>query len=695
MRLAQTNREQAKAEPVTGAARKGHAPVTSTPSLPLALNDLHSPALRLGPGFGPLHSVVRHGLQAKLTVNEPGDQYEQEADRVAEQVMRMPDRVPHLQRKYGYGNHADEPASSPQPVVQRRASSENSSPSPAAPSIVNDVLRSPGQPLDTGTRAFMEQRFNYDFSNVRIHAGPAAAESALAVNALAYTVGRDVVFGAGQYSVDTARGKRLLAHELTHVAQQGPETVIRRDEAPPAETAKMTRLRQLLQNDDEDAAITLMGQLDTTEVQQVFASREFKELAMSAFGDAEMYRGVLAMHGDLYPSLEWMFDEETNWTMVRDVITHSATGKERVRRDNWMKEQFVGVCGDVEMADAVDLLEGTLLQKLTWMKAEDSNWSLVRAKIVATTDENQKAALYPVREMRDFFVDICDDPEMTDAVGLLGGTLLQKINWLLAEDASAEYFFRVIRTAPSTQLLTVLGDETHMKALRHWLSGSNFRRVHQMLSEGLLDWEEVSTSFSEQHYERDTPTSPWELEEFTGHVGYEIRYTRTELRVVVRIRLTGVTAPDALRTTWITGIQNRWNNQFHLENSRRLAVVFDPIFTSTNYQHSVEVHDVPATGTPREDESNFYTSTTGDTVAHEFGHMVGLEDEYRLTAADFQRLSGTAPPAGPAPAGGYTIPGLMQAGGGPVQGRHLAPFLRWLNSHRLAGERPYRLVAGP
>jgi hypothetical protein len=90
----------------------------------------------------------------------------------------------------------------------------------AVPPIVHEVLRSSGQPLDLHTRHFMESRFNHDFSQVRVHADEHSAESASSVGALAYTVGRHVVFGAGQYSPATTDGRRLLAHELTHVVQQ-------------------------------------------------------------------------------------------------------------------------------------------------------------------------------------------------------------------------------------------------------------------------------------------------------------------------------------------------------------------------------------------------------------------------------------------------------------------------------------------
>ncbi|HLJ33068.1 MAG TPA: DUF4157 domain-containing protein [Ktedonobacteraceae bacterium] len=98
------------------------------------------------------------------------------------------------------------------------------SPGIAVLPVVHDVLNSPGQTLDTGTRAFMEPRFSHDFSSVRVHTDSRAADSARSVNALAYTVGRNVVFGAGQYQPGTIAGQRLLAHELTHVVQQNKGT---------------------------------------------------------------------------------------------------------------------------------------------------------------------------------------------------------------------------------------------------------------------------------------------------------------------------------------------------------------------------------------------------------------------------------------------------------------------------------------
>jgi hypothetical protein len=102
--------------------------------------------------------------------------------------------------------------------LQRKA--ENTGASGDVPPIVHDVLRSPGRPLDAATRAFMEPRFGHDFSRVRVRIDAKAAESARVLNALAYTVGPDVVFGAGQYAPHTKAGDELLAHELTHTVQQ-------------------------------------------------------------------------------------------------------------------------------------------------------------------------------------------------------------------------------------------------------------------------------------------------------------------------------------------------------------------------------------------------------------------------------------------------------------------------------------------
>src|SRR5713226_4619215 len=93
------------------------------------------------------------------------------------------------------------------------------------PPVVHDVLRSPGQQLDQYTRTKMEQRMGHDFSRVRIHANDRAAASAQAVNAVAYTVGDELIFGSDKYKPNTTEGERLLAYELAHVVQQRGDTL--------------------------------------------------------------------------------------------------------------------------------------------------------------------------------------------------------------------------------------------------------------------------------------------------------------------------------------------------------------------------------------------------------------------------------------------------------------------------------------
>lgn len=172
-----------------------------------------------GPGQPqpPFSPPMRFGgvLQRKLEVGAVDDPLEHEADRMAEHVMRMPSAaaiapstgMPGLQRK----------------SIGARASSLSSAAHDSgttAPPIVQEVLRSPGRPLDKSTRSFMEDRFASDFSDVRIHIDSQAAQSAAAVQARAYTVGNNVVFGAGKFAPNSHEGKHLIAHELTHVLQQ-------------------------------------------------------------------------------------------------------------------------------------------------------------------------------------------------------------------------------------------------------------------------------------------------------------------------------------------------------------------------------------------------------------------------------------------------------------------------------------------
>ncbi len=167
-------------------------------------------------------------LQPKLAVSSAEDASEKEADEISEYVAHMPEPpLPLLDTQ-----------------VRSRASQEKADVPGrmAAPPIIDQVLASAGQPVDPATRAFMEPRFGHDFSQVRVHTDATAAQSAHAVDALSYTVGHHVVFDGGRFTPGTHDGRRLLAHELTHVVQQGGQggfvkpgpTVLARQSGPSA-----------------------------------------------------------------------------------------------------------------------------------------------------------------------------------------------------------------------------------------------------------------------------------------------------------------------------------------------------------------------------------------------------------------------------------------------------------------------------
>ena len=171
---------------------------------------------------------IAHPLQAKLMINTPGDQYEREADRVADQVMRMaePTQAPRaaksVQLNCACGGTCEDckaQHASKNEILHTEPVNAGATNPALSPPIVHQVLNSPGEPLNAATRSFMEPRFGHDFSRVRVHVDAAAGESARAIHALAYAAGNQVVFDSRAYR-RTHEGKEVLTHELTHTLQQ-------------------------------------------------------------------------------------------------------------------------------------------------------------------------------------------------------------------------------------------------------------------------------------------------------------------------------------------------------------------------------------------------------------------------------------------------------------------------------------------
>ena len=186
-------------------------------------------------GSGDCECDEQNGPQMKLAVSRPGDAFEEEADRVASQVMRMalPGGIspvaPVISRQTAPEEEEDEPQDLSSLLSASRKESDASD--PTVTGEVAEQVRSMrgGAPLPAGLREFFEPRFQHDFGTVRVHTDANAANTTRALHARAYTLGSDIAFAPGEYAPQTEAGRSLLAHELTHVIQQrdAVQTVMR------------------------------------------------------------------------------------------------------------------------------------------------------------------------------------------------------------------------------------------------------------------------------------------------------------------------------------------------------------------------------------------------------------------------------------------------------------------------------------
>ena len=237
----------------------------------IQINDSKVSTVRGKPGS----NNQSHFFQPKLSINQPNDKYEQEADIMAEKVMGKSNnenfffkpRAPLVQRKCAHCEEEEQ--------LQRK---ENSSQEPASDNVTSfyiDSLSSKGSSLTEKERSFFEPRFGYDFSNVKIHNDNAAAESAQAVNALAYTSGNHIVFNQNQFSPETNGGRNLLAHELTHVVQQNS-----------SQSATNNIQRQDNKSEDEKLPLNKKVELEAPkdDLPSVIASPENKEAEKAHLG---------------------------------------------------------------------------------------------------------------------------------------------------------------------------------------------------------------------------------------------------------------------------------------------------------------------------------------------------------------------------------------------------------------------------
>jgi len=233
MKLQAPIQTQKKSMPPQTRGLLPHAAVRATADYDIPTNI--SAETRFGSDFSriPVYLKTRIDTQTKLTVSTPGDTYEQEADRVADSVIRMPDDAllkPCSECSEGPGPRQSSNQEKPQ--LQGLSNDET-----GTNEVASDFTRhlGTGMPLDASSRRYFEPRFGYDFSNVRIHICSQAVSAAASIRARAFTLGRDIAFAAGEYDPGSERGKRLMAHELTHVLQQGGGSSLQRNEMAPAQ----------------------------------------------------------------------------------------------------------------------------------------------------------------------------------------------------------------------------------------------------------------------------------------------------------------------------------------------------------------------------------------------------------------------------------------------------------------------------
>ncbi len=431
-------------------ARSGHAVATSVKRQPMPSIIQRKPACPCGGDCPRCQNKLP--IQMKLGVSQAGDACEQEADRIAEQVMRMP--APTLQRAVATCAASERicptcEAEKEEPVQRKAEFSETGE--ALADNFLHDL--GPGHPLDASTRAFFEPRFGQDFSQVRVHDNVRAAESARAVDALAYTFGRDVVFGARQYAPRTEAGNRLLAHELTHVVQQQRQT-----QALPAAREGMRQCTSTISTGAVEAVVSrapvypdttcARAQADITRAWPT--AKRWVQLARHRLNESTGVAGALRTHFKIDPNdsthasdlntvqsnfarMEELFD-----TDIDNRCTPANSGSECRLADGRKYAAFVhaglpadGITHCIESADVGFLAQESLIETLVHevahlADAASTDYAYRSEDAITSYDAMTRTqAIHNGDSYSEFARDLFAGPSSTPAVvGLTTGALL-------------------------------------------------------------------------------------------------------------------------------------------------------------------------------------------------------------------------------------------------------------------------------
>lgn len=565
-------------------------------------------------------------FQPKLTVNAPNDPFEREADAMADQVVQ----TAAVQRKCAACEAEEKQqvqakeAASP-PVSATRSEQRTVAP----PSFHTQIRESKGRGnmLSPDSLAFMNRAFGTDFNQVRIHTDSSAASMSDSIRAKAFTHRSDIYFNAGQYQPQSHTGRRLLAHELTHVVQQGhrPTPHVQRD-GPPSPDA------DLLENP------YVLSEERLAEVRERILSR------LRRNDGTGFTAGIRSLSATEATSL---LDDAPFWAEIRRIFRG---------RSLWAVY--------------------TILYFNNHLREPDLRLSVN----------------FRVGDPRGFM----------DALALV---MLQH---------RPQQYYDFLREAAA-----------------HEFAGSPMRaQVLQMIDNhgtpGAV--ERLSFDTRQIHYEENAD-GDWALDLYGRNVRRMTVYeSGGELRVIIRIRFVSALHPEqsyymfpdsSTPDRWRSAIERFWNGKFVLNNgARRLRFVVVPMFyyEDAPAEKTVKIMEDDSQACPGSDDPGranagcWFTSSSGETVAHEFGHLLGAADEYnlpgsiaeipeatraQLTAEDleFTTMEGITGRARRQRDQGYDIHSLMgrHSRSTQVYARHIERLMRRLNGRLPDGAPPFRI----
>ena len=474
----------------------------------------------------------------------------------------------------------------------------------------------------------------------------------------------------------------------------------------------------------------------------------FKSLFMSICTNATIVSAVTDLKFDLATQLTWVRGEASallslNLAMLRPLLTAASVADRAVVGGDAWRSFWTDVCTNETMADLVDVLfPNDLIRKLEWMAAEGSSLALVRAKVAATADAGQKLAVFGNAAIRAMMVGLCNEGEMITFVLDLGGDWAHWRGWVIAEGASMVALARTALARNAVTDPTLVGllraATTSEAAVRDYvrslndaqfavvtafpgtmdlvteLSGKCHEELMRVLS-GEIARVDQKTSVKETLL-TGSGTTPFVPQQFAVDPRYSLTYRRDRVQVDVSIALTpargDARAAELLPTaigTWTSNILNAWDNKFTLQNAEhRIPLRFGAQLGSGG-ANAVTVHsgqwvwpNLNATNWFVPDTTNQPGQAAAVAVApiHEYGHLIGNQDEYSIGAAHYLTVVGTSAATDPNAVGAtdsagttrYSNVNSIMGTGGPALARHITNILTTLNGALRPGETPFAIV---